>query len=109
MGLPCGRFRNQWTRYYADNLNLPIHLLGGSPKQWRNEINNYGSRIYSMDGNYLCKIASFGKIYLDFTSRKPYIYEVESGKDFIYRCYDFSLANFHIQDLISHQLNLIFN
>ncbi len=104
--MPCGKFRNEWTRYYCDNTNLPIHLLGGSPLHWRNEINNYSSRIYSCDGNYLCKVASYGKVYLNFTTRKPYPFEVLGGKDFIYRCYDFSLNHLKIDDLFSRQLKL---
>ena len=92
LGLPVGRSENPISWGYAKESNYPVHLLGGSPKHWLRGINELGlSRIYSLDGNYLSKIAQWGKIYKDWRSRSPYPWEVEDGEGFNYRCFAHSI------------------
>ncbi|BAQ65585.1 DUF6610 family protein [Geminocystis sp. NIES-3709] len=106
LGLPVGPHENLFAWEYAKVLNKKIHLLGGSPKKWKNAIEILGEKkIYSMDGNYLCKLSKWGKIYLNFSTRKPYSFEVSNGKNFNYRCFEFSIKNLEFKPM-NKQLSL---
>jgi len=49
----------------------------------------------------------FGKVYLNFKSVKPFEWQVKSGHNFPYRCYEYSLQNFKVNDLfVDRQLSL---
>lgn len=109
LGLPLGPEENPISWRYAITENKPVHLLGGSPKHWIKAINILGDKVHSFDGNYLSKIARFGKVYVRFKSRRPNPYEVIDGKDFNYRCFAFSLAwvNSFLSSNYPKQLSLI--
>ena len=102
-GLPLGPEENSISWDYALNSNFAIHLLGGSPKRWVSAIERLGNRIHSFDGNYLSKIAKWGKIYKNFRSRSPHQWEVPSGKNFNYRCFEYSLQCLDSM-IFNHQL-----
>lgn len=93
LGLPLDRGENVYSWHYAKVSGCSIHLLGGSPHSWQRAIGILGDKIYSFDGNYLSNISRFGKVYINWKTRRPNPYEVPDGKDFNYRCFDFSLAN----------------
>jgi len=87
LGLPLGPAENPTSWDYALNSDFAVHLLGGSPKKWVRAIERLGEhRIHSFDGNYLSKIAKWGKIYKNFRSRFPHRWEVPDGRGFNYRC-----------------------
>ncbi len=107
IGLPLGKFQNPYSWHYALKYPYKIHLLGSSPLNWLRAIERIGSeKIYSGDSNYLSNIARFGKIYKDLKSRKPFPYEVNNGRNFNYRCFDFSLNNYPSLVIKNKQLNL---
>lgn len=102
LGLPLGAEENSISWRYAINSNFPIHLLGGSPKRWMNAIAILGrNRIHSCDGNYLSKIAKWGKVYKNFRSRPPQQWEVPDGTNFNYRCFEYSLSQ--VDEMIEHE------
>ena len=107
IGLPLGKFQNLYSWHYALKYPYQIHLLGSSPLNWLRAIQRIGSeKIYSGDSNYLSNIARFGKVYKNFKSRKPFLYEVKNGRNFNYRCFDFSLNNYPSLVMKNKQLNL---
>jgi len=91
LGLPLRQAENAISWDYARHMPNSVHLLGGSPKKWKIAIEELGEKICSLDGNYLAKIARFGKIYKNWKSSTPHYFEVAEGKNFPYRCFQFSL------------------
>jgi hypothetical protein len=99
LGLPLGRGENTYSWHYALTQEKDVHLLGGSPMAWVRAIQQLNEKVYSYDGNYLSKIAKFGKVYSNWRSRKPFPYEVPCGENFNYRCFEFSLLSLSNIDL----------
>jgi hypothetical protein len=94
LGYPVGRYRDaNRLRYYLHS-DLRIHLLGGSFKRIYQLYKELKSIIFSMDSNYVSRIAGFGKLCTVAGDRKPDTKEVPSGRDFNYRCFKYSMLQF---------------
>lgn len=94
LGYPVGRYEVTERLDYYLKSNLMIHLLGGSFKKIYKHYKEFGSIIFSMDSNYVSRIAGYGKIVTITGDRKPDKTEVSSGKDFNYRCFEYSMRIF---------------
>ena len=94
LGYPVGRYKDPDRLNYYLNSDLRIHLLGGSFKRIFKLYKELKSIIFSMDSNYVSRIAGYGKICTIAGDRTPTNQEVPSGKDFNYRCFEYSMLQF---------------
>jgi hypothetical protein len=94
LGYPVGRYQDADRLDYYLKSDLRIHLLGGSFKRIYRLYKELRSIVFSMDSNYVSRIAGFGKLCTVTCDRKPDSREVPSGKDFNYRCFKYSMRQF---------------